>query len=246
MSLAGRVAVVTGAAGGIGRAICLRLAKDGAAISVWDLNEAGAQETASLVEREGGRATACKCNVSSRADIAHALDLTHERLGPVTILVNNAAAWSFTPFGEISDENWERVVDVNMGGTFRCTQMILPDMLEEKWGRIISISSLSAQTGAPSMVHYAASKGGIMGFTKALAMELAVTGITVNNIPPSFIDTPSLREQPVDFDSVSAVSPMKRPGQPNDIAAACAYLASVEAGYVTGQTLSVNGGRYLV
>jgi 2-hydroxycyclohexanecarboxyl-CoA dehydrogenase len=132
-----------------------------------------------------------------------------------------------------------------MKGPFLCTKEILPDMLAAGWGRIINISSSSAQTGASSMSHYVASKGGVIGFTKALAIEFAASGITVNNVPPGFVDTPMLRESPVNFDAFAATMPMKRSGCPDDIAAAVAYLASDDANYVTGQTISVNGGRYL-
>ena len=167
-------------------------------------------------------------------------------LGAPTILVNNAGITSFCRFTDIDEEAWDRMMRVNLKGPFLCTRAVVRDMLDAGWGRIINISSSSAQTGAPAMGHYAASKGGVIGFTKALAMEYAAQGITVNNIPPGFVDTPMLRGSPIDVDAAAAVAPMKRPGRPEDIAAACAYLASEEANYVTGQTLSVNGGRYLV
>jgi 2-hydroxycyclohexanecarboxyl-CoA dehydrogenase len=245
MSLRDKVAVVTGGAKGIGRAIGLRLARDGARIAIWDLDEANGEQTARQIDDQGGRAIYSRCDISSRSDIVRSIAATREALGPVAILVNNAATWSFTPFMEVDDALWDRVIDVNMGGTFRCAQAVLPDMLAAGWGRIINISSSSAQMGVPLMAHYAASKGGVIGFTKALAIELASTGITVNNIPPGYVETDSLHETPVDFAATSANSPMKRPGQPEDIAGAVAYLASAEAGYVTGQTLSVNGRRYL-
>ena len=142
-------------------------------------------------------------------------------------------------------ELWDRMMAVNLKGPFLCTQQFLPDMLAAGWGRVVNISSSSAQGGARMMAHYTSSKGGVIGFTKALAMEVADRGITVNNIPPGFIDTPMLRGFPLDVDATAAVSPMKRPGKPEDIAAACSYLCSVAASYVTGQTISVNGGRYL-
>ena len=137
------------------------------------------------------------------------------------------------------------MIQVNLRGPFLCTRAVLPDMLAAGWGRIVNISSSSAQTGARAMAHYAASKGGVIGFTKALAIELAAKGITVNNIPPGFVDTPMLRGSPIDIEAAAAVAPMKRPGKPEDIAAACSYLVSEAANYVTGHTLSVNGGRYL-
>ena len=246
MSLNGKVAVVTGGAKGIGRAISLQLAKDGAAISVWDLDAAGAEETVAIITRAGGRAIACAGDAASAAAIQSALTRTRAELGPVTILVNNAGMTGFVPIQDITEDAWDRMMRVNLKGPFLCTQASLPDMLAAGWGRIVNISSSSAQTGSPRMTHYAASKGGVIGFTKALAMELAPLGITVNNIPPGFVDTPMLRGAPINVETTIAASPMKRIGLPEDIAAACSYLVSEAAGYVTGQTLSVNGGRYLV
>lgn len=164
---------------------------------------------------------------------------------PATILVNNAAITGSCAFQDIPVETWERMIRVNLTGPFLCTRAVLPDMLAAGWGRIVNISSSSAQSGASRMAHYAASKGGVIGFTRALAIELAAKGITVNNIPPGFVDTPMLRGSHVNVEAAAAVAPMKRPGKPEDIAAACSYLVSEAANYVTGHTLSVNGGRYL-
>jgi 2-hydroxycyclohexanecarboxyl-CoA dehydrogenase len=245
MSLKGKVAVVTGGGSGIGRAIGVQLAQDGAAVAIWDLDGAAADETAALITRGGGRALACAGDAAAAGDVAAAATRTRSALGAVTILVNNAGTSGFRAFLEISEEQWDQMMRVNLKGPFLCTQALLPDMLAAGWGRIVNISSSSAQSGAARMVHYAASKGGVIGFTKALAMELAAKGITVNNVPPGFIDTPMLRSSPLDVDAAAALSPMKRPGRPEDIAAACSYLVSEAAAYVTGQTLSVNGGRYL-
>ncbi|MEC9363577.1 MAG: 3-oxoacyl-ACP reductase family protein [Pseudomonadota bacterium] len=245
MSLAGKTAIVTGAASGIGLATARRLAVAGASVAIWDLNEEGAQAAAAALVGEGHRAIASRVDVSKRADADAAVKAAREQLGPVGILVNNAGMSAFTPFMEIGEELWDRIMTVNLKSLLVCTQAVLPDMLEAKWGRVINVSSSSAQTGAATMVHYAASKGGVIGFTKALAQELAATGITVNNVPPGFVDTPMLREQLKDrVDMIAAASPMKRPGRPEDMAAAIAVLASEEAGYITGHTLSVNGGRY--
>jgi 2-hydroxycyclohexanecarboxyl-CoA dehydrogenase len=245
MSLRAKVAVVTGAGSGIGRAIAVQLAEDGAALSVWDLNRAGAEETVAMIERAGGRAIACAMDASAEGAIAEAVARTRAELGPVTILVNNAGITGFCAFLDIAVETWDRMIEVNLRGPFLCTRAVLPDMLAAGWGRIVNISSSSAQTGASRMAHYAASKGGVIGFTKGLAIELAAKGITVNNIPPGFVDTPMLRGSPVDIELAAAAAPMKRPGKPEDIAAACSYLVSEAANYVTGHTLSVNGGRYL-
>lgn len=242
MTLAGKVAVVTGGGSGIGRACSLRLAREGAAVAAWDLNAEGAAETARQIEAAGGRALALAGDAADAEQIAAMAERTRRELGPVAILVNNAGITGFTPFLELSREAILRMLEVNVVGPFLCTQALLPDMLAAGWGRIINISSSSAQTGARLMTHYSASKGAIIAFTKSLALELADKGITVNNIPPGFIDTPMLRASPVDIAAQSAVSPMKRPGRPEDIAAACAFLASEEAGYITGQTLGVDGG----
>jgi 2-hydroxycyclohexanecarboxyl-CoA dehydrogenase len=244
MASTGKVAVVTGGARGLGRAISLKLATDGAAVSVWDLKPEGAEETAALIRESGGRAIACGGDASKAADIAAAVARTHAELGPIAILVNNAALSPFAPFETITEEMWDRLMAINLKGPFLCCQAVIPDMLAAGWGRIINISSSSAQTGSATQTHYAASKAGVIGFTKSLAQEYATKGITVNNVPPGFVDTEGLREAPVDVEGFSAFTPMKRPGKPKNIAAAVAFLASEDADYITGHTLSVNGGRY--
>lgn len=245
MSLKGKIAVVTGGGKGIGQAISVQLARDGATIAVWDWDEASAQNTVDTIRKAGGQAIVCRVDVSSAEAVNAAAKRTRNELGPVTILVNNAGITGFVPLLEISEEMWDRMMSVNLKGPFLCTRVIVPDMLAAGWGRIVNISSSSTQSGARNMAHYVASKGGVAGFTKALAMEYIRNGITVNTIPPGFIDTPMLRGSPLDVEAVSAISPMGRPGRPEDIAAACAFLVSEAAAYVTGQTLSVNGGRYL-
>ena len=245
MSLNGKVAVVTGSASGIGRAIALQLARDGAAVAVWDLNGEGANETVAMITASGGKAIACVGNAATAQDIASSAARTRAELGPITILVNNAGITGFCRFEEITEEMMDRMMAINIKGPFLCTQAIIPDMVAAHWGRIVNISSSSAQTGAPMMAHYATSKGGVIAFTKTLAREYAEKGITVNNIPPGFVDTPKLRASPVDVDAQAAQSPMKRAGSPEDIAAACSYLVSEAAGYVTGHTLGVNGGRVM-
>ncbi len=247
MSLNGKTAVVTGGGSGIGRAIALQLAKDGAAVAVWDLSADSAAATVQLIEASGGRALACPGDAANAAAIAQSAARTRDAFGPITILVNNAGITGFTPFMEITEEHWDRMMAVNLKGPFLCCQQVIPDMLAAGWGRIVNISSSSAQTGARVMTHYSSSKGGVVTFTKSLAQEYATTGITVNNIPPGFIDTPMLRASPVDVEAeaASVKSPMHRPGTPEDIATACAFLVSEAAGYITGQTLGVNGGRVM-
>ncbi|WP_329530393.1 SDR family oxidoreductase [Streptomyces sp. NBC_01450] len=244
-SLNGRNAVVTGGGRGIGRAIALVLAAQGATVAVWDLDGAGARETADAIGEAGGKAVAVVGDAADAATVVAAAEQTHAELGPVTILVNNAGITNYVPFPDLTEETWDRMIRINLKGPFLVTRAFVADMLTVGHGRIVNISSSSAQTGGPAVSHYAASKGGVIGLTKALALEFADTGITVNNVAPSLIDTPLLREG-FDPDALGATMPMKRAGRPDEIAYAVAYLASDEAGYVTGQTLSVNGGRYFV
>ncbi|HKP62541.1 MAG TPA: SDR family NAD(P)-dependent oxidoreductase [Polyangiales bacterium] len=249
MSSAGKIVVVTGAASGIGLATAQRFARDGAKVAVWDVNEEGAERAAAELVAAGAKAIASRVDVSNRSHVRAAVERVHVELGPIQVLVNNAGITDFCSFMEMTEENWDRVMTVNLKSMLVVTQAVLPDMLAAKWGRIINISSSSAQTGSARMTAYAASKGGVIAFTKSLAQELAQTGITVNNIPPGFVDTPMLRGEGVagmgvSVEAVAARSPMGRAGRPENIAAACAFLASDEADYITGHTLSVNGGRY--
>ena len=245
-----RTAVITGGGSGIGRATSLRLAQDGMQVAVWDINEANAVAVAAHIAAAGGRALACRVDVAKRDSVVAALSATRERFGPVTVLVNSAGIAAFDEFMTITEPLWDRVMAVNLKGTFLCTQSIIPDMLAAGWGRVINISSSSTQTGAARMVHYVASKGGVVGFTRALAMEFAASGITVNHVPPGFVDTPLQQQAQSDgqlnVEAFAAKMPMQRQGRPEEVAAACSYLASDDAGYVTGHTLSVNGGRYLI
>jgi 2-hydroxycyclohexanecarboxyl-CoA dehydrogenase len=230
----------------MGRAISLQLAHDGAAVAVWDVDRDGGKDTADTIAKLGGVAIACVVDVSGADAIAAAAERTRSELGPVTILVNNAGIAGFCALLDLTEEMWDRMLRVNLKGPFLCAKAIVPDMLAAGWGRIVNISSSSTQQGARNMSHYVASKGGVAGFTKALAMEFVSRGITVNTIAPGFVDTPMLRASPVDIEAASAASPMGRPGKPEDIAAACSYLVSDAAGYITGQTISANGGRYLL
>ncbi|TCM20695.1 2-hydroxycyclohexanecarboxyl-CoA dehydrogenase [Novosphingobium sp. PhB165] len=245
MSLEGKAAVVTGGARGLGRAIALRLAKDGVAVAVWDLNGAGAQETAQMIIDQGGKAIGLAADSSLATEIAAAANESRAALGPISILVNNAALSPFAKFEDLDEETWDRLMAINLKGPFLCVKEIVPDMLAQGWGRIINIASSSAQAGTPNQAHYAATKGGVLGFTKALAMEFATRGITVNAVPPGFVNTEGLQESPVDVEAYAPMTPMRRAGRPENIAAAVAFLASEDADYITGHTLSVNGGRYL-
>lgn len=250
-----RVAVVTGGASGMGLEICRQLAARGDKVAVVDLSAEAAEKAAagiaaSVDSTHGGTAIGVRADVSNRAAIDAAYATVREQLGPIEIAVTSAGLDEFSDFTEISAAQWDRMIAVNLTGTFNCLQAAVPDMLARGWGRIVTISSSSAQSGAKRMAHYVASKGGVIGITKALAVELAPHGITVNTIPPGFIDTPMVRraEDKGDLPDVNLIAkqtPVRRAGTPQDIAAACVFLCSEEAGYITGQALNVNGGWYL-
>ncbi len=226
------------------------LARDGADIAIWDRNVDNVQDIVADIEAQGRKAITCQVDVSKRSDVDKAAQRTREELGPVSILVNNAAISPEKDFKAITEEDWDQVMDINLKGTFFCSQALIDDMVDAGWGRIVNISSSSAQSGAPRMVHYAATKGGVIAFTKALAREVADKGITVNNVPPSTVYTAGLQSVEARFekgldDYVNKTIPVKRLGQPEDIANAVAFLASEASSYITGVTLSVNGGRYM-
>ncbi len=231
----------------MGRSTCVQLARDGAAVAVWDVNLKGAEETALLIEQEGNKALAVQADVSSRAAVLAAAEQTRAAYGPITVLVNNAGISGPVPFLEIDEELWDRMQTINLKGPYFCTQAILPDMLAAGWGRIVNVTSSSTQIGSPRMTHYASSKGGLACFTKSLAAEFARDGITANNVPPNFIDTPMLREHfGQDFiDERAESSMMGRPGTGEDIAAAVSFLCSPAARHINGHTLGVNGGNYM-
>ncbi|MGX9673337.1 SDR family NAD(P)-dependent oxidoreductase [Mycobacterium sp. HM-7] len=227
-------AVVTGGGSGIGRAIVARLRADGLNVATLDLNPS---------DDEFG----FTADVTDRAQVDAALDGIRAKLGPVTVLVNSAGLEKFKRFTDLEFEDWQRVIDVNLNGVFHCIQAVLPDMLEAGWGRIVNISSSSTHSGQPYMSPYVAAKSAVNGLTKSLALEYGPAGITVNAVPPGFIDTPMLRKSEergyLKVPQSIEATPVRRIGRPEDIAAACAFLISEEAGYITGQILGVNGGR---
>jgi 2-hydroxycyclohexanecarboxyl-CoA dehydrogenase len=246
-----RVAVVTGGASGIGRGVARQFAADGHQVAVLDrAGDAAETAAAELRDARGAKALAVEVDVADRSSVDAAFERVRAELGPVGMLVTSAGIESFQPLLEITAETWDRILAVNLTGTFTCVQAAVPDMLDAGWGRIVTISSSSAQSGAPNMAHYAASKGGVIALTKALAVDLARSGITVNTIPPSLVDTPMARaaEAAGDFPGVDVVGPMVplgRAGTPADIAAACSFLCSDDASYITGQLIGVNGGMYI-
>jgi 2-hydroxycyclohexanecarboxyl-CoA dehydrogenase len=234
----------------MGRSMALRLAEDQARIAIWDINGEGAEETARLVRDAGGTALAITADCSDPAAIKAAADRTRRELGKIAILINNAGIAPFTPFLEVDRELLDRVMRINFTGPFLVTQECVPDMIEAKWGRIVNITSSSVQSGSALQTHYTSSKGALLGFTKCLAQALGEHNITANMIPPGSINTPMLRGAQImqregAIESYGKALPVGRIGEGEDIAAAAAFLVSEEAGYMTGQTISVNGGRYM-
>jgi 2-hydroxycyclohexanecarboxyl-CoA dehydrogenase len=232
-----RTAVITGGASGIGAAIVHRLAADGYQVATLDISPA-----------EGGQSYTV--DVTDRAQIDTALGDVRSRFGPVTILVNAAGAEGFSRFLDISFAEWQRVIDVILNGVLDTTQAVLPDMINARWGRVVNISSSSTHSGTPMKSHYVAAKSGVNGLTKSLALEYGPKGITVNAIPPGFVDTPMLRNAAHrgdlgrnTIDDIIAATPVRRIGRPEDVAATCAFLVSDDASYITGQIIGVDGGR---
>ena len=230
-------AVVTGGGSGIGAAVVERLRGEGYNVATIDLNPPADDPLAKTAD------------VTDPEQLAAAFAAIREQLGPITILVNAAGLDGFRKFSDIDFASWSKVIDVNLNGVYHTVQAVLPDMVEARWGRIVNISSSSAHSGQPFMAHYVAAKSAVNGLTKALALELGPKGITVNAVPPGFIDTPMLRNAENQKNLGGTVedhikrTPVRRVGRPQDIAAACAFLISEDAGYITGQILGVNGGR---
>lgn len=243
-----RVALVTGAAAGIGAECARRLSQDGIAIGVLDLDEARCADTVKSITDRGAQAIALGADVSNREQVFAAVQKLRDAFGPVTILVNNAGVTDFTPFEEVTDELWDFVFAINVRGPMICTQAVLGDMKAAHWGRIVNISSSSAQTGAINMIPYSSSKGAVVTMTRSMAQEFGPLGITANNIPPGSVMGTIMSEANRDRFQIPTevllnTVPVRRLGEPADIANACAWLCSVASGYVTGQTIGVNGGR---
>jgi 2-hydroxycyclohexanecarboxyl-CoA dehydrogenase len=231
-----KTAVVTGGASGIGHAVAERLRKDGLRVAVIDLSPTD----------DGFGHVA---DVTDRAQVDTAVAAIREEFGPILVLVNAAGVEGFKNFSKMSFAEWSKVIDVNLNGVFHTIQAVLPDMVEAGWGRIVNISSSSTHSGQPFMAHYVAAKSAVNGLTKSLALEYGPSGITVNAVPPGFVDTPMLRSAESRQLLGGSVedhinrTPVRRVGKPEDIAAACSFFISEEASYITGQILGVNGGR---
>lgn len=244
-----RNAVVTGGGSGIGRAIALRLATNGADVAILDVNVTGAEETAAAIREVGRRAVAIEADVSSSKAVAAGMAAAKANLGALQVLVNVAGVGEFAAFVDMTEAQWDRMIAVHLKGTFNCCKATIADMIASGWGRIVNIASVAGLNGGgPGLAHYSAAKGGIVAFTKALAHEAGPMGITVNAIAPGLIDTPMIRQTGVARAIIQYTeerTPMRRVGTPADVAAACAYLVAEDASFITGQVISPNGGAYL-
>jgi 2-hydroxycyclohexanecarboxyl-CoA dehydrogenase len=245
-----RVAVVTGGASGIGAAVCRALAGAGHHVAVLDVQSDAAEQVAADLKAGGTNALALPADVTDRAAIDWAFERVRTELGSIEILVTSAGLCHFAEFEDVTDDDWQQVLAVNLTGTFLCCQAAVPDMVAAHWGRIITISSSSAQRGSAKAPHYAAAKGGVMALSRSLALAYAPYGVTVNTIPPSGIETPMQHAGQAaghlpSNEVMSRAIPLGQLGTPRDVAEAAAFLASDGAGYITGQVLGVNGGQVL-
>jgi 2-hydroxycyclohexanecarboxyl-CoA dehydrogenase len=246
-----RVAVVTGGASGIGAAISRRLARRGDKVAILDLRGDTLKQQLTALQEEGFEARGYEVDVTDRSAVQEAVDASRKDLGPIQIVVTSAGITSYSPFTELTIEQWNRTLAINLTGTFNTVQAAIPDMVEAGWGRVVTISSAAGQAAAPGQADYVASKGAVIALTRALAAEFAGNGITVNTIPPALVDTPMARAAeadgtlPASLDDIGAMLPLKRVGTSEDVAAACEFLCSEEAGYITGQQINVNGGIYM-
>lgn len=245
LSLENRVALVTGAGRGIGRAIALELAKRGAAVVVND--RSGESVVCGEIQEFGGKASCFKADVSDFNDAQNLVKFTLDTFGDLHILVNNAGITRDGLILTMSEQDWDSVIAVNLKGTFNCAKAAVKHMIRKRYGRIISIASVAGQMGNPGQTNYSSSKAGQIGFTKSLAREVASRNITVNAIAPGFIDTDILKLiNPETLEAMMKMVPLARKGKPEEVAYAAAFLASDEAAYITGQVLGVDGGMAMM
>ena len=244
-----RVALITGGGGGIGRAVSLALAVDGRPLAIGDLRTDAAEATAEAVEASGGRAIAVTLDVTDTASVGVAIERINAELGEVEVLVNNAGWDELVPFVETDEAFWDRVIEINFKGCLRLTRAVLTGMVERRWGRIVNVGSDAGRVGSSLESVYSGAKGGVIAFTKSVAREVAQAGVTANTVCPGPTRTALLEGMAAAggqgeklISSLERAIPMRRLGEPEDVAAAVAFLASERAGYITGQTLSVSGG----
>jgi 2-hydroxycyclohexanecarboxyl-CoA dehydrogenase len=245
-----QVVVVTGGASGIGLGIVKRFAEKGHLVAMLDIQDEALERESTGFKARGLKVLPCKVNVASRQQIDDAYAVVRKEFGPITSVIANAGYSKSVDFLTMPTEVWLEMLNVNLTGVFHTIQAALPDMVQRKWGRIVTISSNAAQIGANDRAHYAAAKGGVIGLTKALGRELARHGITVNTIPPSLVGTPMARRgvasgEVPPLEVIAQHIPIARPGTPDDIAGACEFLCSDSASYITGQQINVNGGSYM-
>ena len=246
MILKDKIALVTGAAQGIGKAIALRLANSGADLAVLDMNLEKAEETAKEIEKLGRRAIALKANVASLQEAETIMDETVARLGAIHILVNNAGITRDALILRMKEEEWDAVIDVNLKGTFNCTKAAVRYMSKQRYGRIVNIASIIGETGNAGQANYSASKAGVIALAKTIAREFAIRNITCNAVAPGFIETAMTQALPEKMrEELAKQIPMVRLGAPEDVAEGVLFLVSDAANYITGQVLNINGVMYM-
>jgi len=248
-SLEGKVAIVTGGARGLGKAFCLRMAAEGAKVVVADILGEEAQQTAEEIRAKGGSAIPLRIDVTSEEDTQRMAAETVKQFGRIDILVNNAAMiYGITrkPFMEVPVAEWDKLMTVNLKGPFLCCRAVFPQMQKQGKGKIINIASQTAFTGSRNFIHYVTSKGGVIAFTRSLAGEIGEYGIRVNSVAPGFTDTEAARTLTADITKYDVgPTPLGRLEQPGDLVGAVIFLASDDSDFITGQTLVVDGGRYM-
>ena len=246
MILKDKIALVTGAAQGIGKAIALRLANSGANLVIVDMNLEKAEETAKEIEKLGRRAIALKANVASLQEAETIMDETVARLGAIHILVNNAGITRDALILRMKEEEWDAVIDVNLKGTFNCTKSAVRYMSKQRYGRIVNIASIVGEIGNAGQANYSASKAGVIALAKTIAREFAIRNITCNAVAPGFIETAMTQALPEKVrEELAKQIPMGRLGAPEDVAEGVLFLVSDAANYITGQVLNINGGMYM-
>jgi 3-oxoacyl-[acyl-carrier protein] reductase len=246
LKLKGRVALITGAAQGIGKSIALLLAQNGANIVVSDINLERAEETAKEIESIGSKAMAVKVDVANLKEVEQMVGAVLEKFGKIDILVNNAGITRDKLILRMTEEDWDAVLNVNLKGTFNCTKVVVRHMAKQRSGKIVSIASVVGEMGNAGQANYSASKAGVIGLTKTIAREFAQRRINVNAIAPGYIETPMTEILPEKVkEELKSLIPMERLGKPEDVAEAVLFLVSEESNYITGQVLNVNGGIYM-